>query len=96
MTQPPVELSPDPWGLRQPEVRLARSFAQRFLPTIGRPHEAALRCASLVVINSRWDFRHKSAPTQGAPEKTPGSFPPGVLLESCQTIRIRSCAERER
>jgi hypothetical protein len=28
--------------------------------------------------------------------KTPGSFLPGVLLESCQTIGIRSYAERER
>jgi hypothetical protein len=84
MTQPPVELSPDPWGLRQPEVRLARSFAQRFL-TIG--HEATLRFASLVVINSRWGFRHKSAPMLGAPEKTPGSFLPGVLVRELSDDR---------
>ena len=29
-------------------------------------------------------------------KKTPGSFLPGVLLEICQTIEIRSYAERER
>jgi hypothetical protein len=29
-------------------------------------------------------------------QKTPGSFLPEVLLESCQTIGIRSYAERER
>jgi hypothetical protein len=40
------------------------------------------------------------APTTGqddarTQEKTPGSFLPGVLLDSCQTIGIRSYAERE-
>jgi hypothetical protein len=29
-------------------------------------------------------------------EEPPGSFLPGVLLESCQTIGIRSYAEHER
>ena len=53
------------------------------------------------VIKSDPDFaedgargcRQKSPPTQ---RKTPGSFLPGVLLESYQTIGIRSYAERER
>ena len=31
-----------------------------------------------------------------AQQETPGSFLPEVLLESCQTIAIRSYAERER
>jgi hypothetical protein len=29
-------------------------------------------------------------------KKNPGSFLPGFRLEKCQTIGIRSCAERER
>src|SRR5260370_11299368 len=37
-----------------------------------------------------------AAASSSRPRKTPGSFLPGVLLEVCQTIGIRSCAERER
>jgi hypothetical protein len=37
-----------------------------------------------------------AAPVAHQQRKTPGSFLPGVFLEKRQTIRIRSCAERER
>ena len=40
--------------------------------------------------------RDDSGVTRIKQRKTPGSFLPGVLLESRQTIGIRSYAERER
>jgi hypothetical protein len=44
-----------------------------------------------------WDLFHLKIRISGFPKsKAPGSFLPGALSDTRQTIGIRSCAERER
>ena len=60
--------------------------------TVGGHHRTRAKPCAMAARPARGS---EAAPVQ-AQRKTPGSFLPGVLLESCQTIGIRSCAERER
>ncbi len=48
-----------------------------------------------VFVSSAGSGWRSSTPSMQDERKNPGCFQPGVLLEFCQTIGIRSCAEHE-